>query len=292
MASAADEDRAPTFSTDETPDPTTPLLTREVIEEEIHTVKRTITTEYAQTASPETPTRQRTNRGFSSPLSTPKYHGRHTAAVLTTPLKSERFHATPENKGKYSTPSSVGTQDTPFSTPQMNRFTQAPFTQADRVVTPPMPPLTQPRRMPIPMPSSTQPCTPQTPIHQFLKYYPILHPTELESFMSRYFYVVTVGQDVGIFATWYANPFSFGITANCSRDEANSRITGVTGSSHSKCKNWQDAFQIYSKAYTEGRIRRIPVAGGVFDNPIILDSPNSNGEWNDEYEASATVHNC
>ena len=211
MASAADENRAPTFSTDETPKSTTPLLTREVIEEETHTVKRTITTEYAQTASPETPTRQRANRGFSSPFSTPKYHGQHTAPVLTTPIKSEKFHATPENEGKYSrTPLSVGTQHTPFSTPQTNRFTQAPFTQANRVVTPPMPPLTQPRRMPTPrMPSSTQPRTPQTPIRQFPKYYPISHPTELEPFMSKYFYVVTVGQDVGIFATWYANSFSF-----------------------------------------------------------------------------------
>ena len=208
MTSATDEDLAP----DTALDPVTPLLTRKVIEEEIYTVKRTTTiSRYAETVSPGTPTRRRASLGCSSPPSTPSKHGQRTAAALATPL-SNGFYATPGtqgtpqspgtgNKSKYSrTPSPEATQRTPFSTPQINHFTLAPFTQANRVITSPMP-----RHMLTPpTPSSTRLPPPHPPIHQPLKYYYMPHPTELESFTSKYFYVVTVGQDVGIFATWYA----------------------------------------------------------------------------------------
>lgn len=67
--------------------------------------------------------------------------------------------------------------------------------------------MSQPRHMPNPQLRTT--------VHQTLEYYPIPHPAELESFMSKCFYVVTVSQDVGIFATWYADLFFFSIITDC-----------------------------------------------------------------------------
>jgi len=146
-----------------------------------------IFSKYAETASPnKTPTRKSDDHGFSSPLLSP-----NNCCPATG------------NKGKYSgTPSPIATQPKVFSTP-MNSFTQAPFTQANHITT-----HTSTLKPPF------QPRTPQTPIQQPLKYYPMPHPIELEPFMSRYFYVVTVGQDVGIFSTWYANSLCSGIITN------------------------------------------------------------------------------
>lgn len=125
VESTSDEDQTHLL-TDVAPDPITPLLTRKVIEEEIHTVKRTTTiSEFAPAESPEMPTRRRVNRGFSSPHK----HGQHTAAAFTTPLRGEKFHAVPGtqgapqfpsagNKGKYiRTPPPAATQHTSFSSP-------------------------------------------------------------------------------------------------------------------------------------------------------------------------------
>jgi hypothetical protein len=48
-----------------------------------------------------------------------------------------------------------------------------------------------------------------------------------------------------------------------------------------KFPTWAEALNAYRVAFNEGTLEVIPRAGGPFDNPLILDDPNSDREWED-----------
>lgn len=57
--------------------------------------------------------------------------------------------------------------------------------------------------------------------------------------------------------------------------------SGVSGASQHGCKTFQEAIDIYSKAFNENRIKVLPIRGDIFDNPIVFDDVNSVGEFID-----------
>ncbi|KAI6016133.1 hypothetical protein BKA83DRAFT_69319, partial [Pisolithus microcarpus] len=63
------------------------------------------------------------------------------------------------------------------------------------------------------------------------------------------YYVITVGQEVGIFYTWPD-------VAACTN--------GISGNVHKQCKTFSEALKVYTRMYNKGCVRAIPVPGGPF----------------------------
>ncbi|KAI6006014.1 hypothetical protein EDD15DRAFT_2154387, partial [Pisolithus albus] len=63
------------------------------------------------------------------------------------------------------------------------------------------------------------------------------------------FYVVTVGQEVGIFFSWL---------------DASERVTNVPGAQHKRYRTFKDALRAYTGKYNEGAVRVTPLAGSRF----------------------------
>ncbi|KAI5999605.1 hypothetical protein EDD15DRAFT_2124058, partial [Pisolithus albus] len=72
------------------------------------------------------------------------------------------------------------------------------------------------------------------------------------------FYLVIVGQEVGIFYSW--------------KDTA-LRVLGISGAIYYKCKTFQQALADYTAAYDKGELRAIPSPGGPFW-PAVLRTPS------------------
>ncbi|KAI6153013.1 hypothetical protein BKA82DRAFT_4349386 [Pisolithus tinctorius] len=79
----------------------------------------------------------------------------------------------------------------------------------------------------------------------------IPHPSDVPRPTSppEGFYLVIVGQEVGIFYTW---------------KDAALRVLDVSGAVHYKCKTFQRALADYTAAYNNGELRAIPIPGGPF----------------------------
>ena len=54
-----------------------------------------------------------------------------------------------------------------------------------------------------------------------------------------------------------------------------------------KCSTFHEALALYQKSFNENTIEVVPVAGGPYDNPFVLDDPNSDGEWEDDMPSAS-----
>ncbi|KAI6120248.1 hypothetical protein EDD16DRAFT_1479089 [Pisolithus croceorrhizus] len=82
---------------------------------------------------------------------------------------------------------------------------------------------------------------------------PVLHPTHILLLKSNIavqgYYMITVGQEVGIFYTWLD-------VAVCTN--------GISSNTHKQCKSFSEAIKVYMHMYNKGCVQAIPVPGGPF----------------------------
>ncbi|KAI6018450.1 hypothetical protein BKA83DRAFT_4057836 [Pisolithus microcarpus] len=79
----------------------------------------------------------------------------------------------------------------------------------------------------------------------------IPHPSDVPrpTSMPEGFYLIIVGQEVGIFYTW---------------KDAALRVLEISGAVYYKCKTFQQALADYMAAYNKGELHAIPTPGGPF----------------------------
>ncbi|KAG2337266.1 hypothetical protein BDR05DRAFT_952775 [Suillus weaverae] len=78
------------------------------------------------------------------------------------------------------------------------------------------------------------------------------HPDELYlpvGTQVQGYYVVTVGQEVGIFFQWL---------------DAKVCVDGISGASHTRYDHWADALELYTSHYNMGLLRAVTTVGGLF----------------------------
>ncbi|KAI6094921.1 hypothetical protein EDD17DRAFT_1499922, partial [Pisolithus thermaeus] len=63
------------------------------------------------------------------------------------------------------------------------------------------------------------------------------------------YYVITVGQEVGIFYTW---------------PDVTAHTNGISGNTHKQCKSFSEAIKVYTRMYNKGCVCAVPVPGGPF----------------------------
>ncbi|KAI6125001.1 hypothetical protein EDD16DRAFT_1474488, partial [Pisolithus croceorrhizus] len=82
---------------------------------------------------------------------------------------------------------------------------------------------------------------------------PVPHPTHIllpkSNVAVQGYYVITVGQEVGIFYTWL---------------DVAARTNGISGNTHKQCKSFSEAIKVYTRMYNKGCVRAVPVPGGLF----------------------------
>ncbi|KAI5988438.1 hypothetical protein EDD15DRAFT_2371488 [Pisolithus albus] len=82
---------------------------------------------------------------------------------------------------------------------------------------------------------------------------PIPHPSHIllpkSDTTVHGYYVVTVGQEVGIFYNWPD-------VAACTNN--------ISGNTHKQCKSFSEALKVYTWMYNKGCVRAVPVPGGPF----------------------------
>ncbi|KAI6118304.1 hypothetical protein F5141DRAFT_1061919 [Pisolithus sp. B1] len=82
---------------------------------------------------------------------------------------------------------------------------------------------------------------------------PIPHPTNILLLKSNVavqgYYMITVGQEVGIFYTWLY------VAAH---------TNGISGNTHKQCKSFSKAIKVYMCMDNKGCVRAVPVLGGPF----------------------------
>ena len=102
------------------------------------------------------------------------------------------------------------------------------------------------------------------------------------------YYVITVGQEVGIFYTWYVF-----FTVRCDlvftlhRPEVATRTNDISGNTHKRYSSFSQALNAYEKMYNKGCVRAVPVPGGPFwpfdeqldSDPSRSSSPTSSTEF-------------
>ncbi|KAG2055438.1 hypothetical protein BDR06DRAFT_882466, partial [Suillus hirtellus] len=95
------------------------------------------------------------------------------------------------------------------------------------------------------------------------------------------FYVVTVGQEVGIFYHW----------ANVAE-----RTHFVSGNVQKRYPSFQQALEAYTVHYNEGRVRAVPIPGGPFWPSASPPSPSwsadSDDLWLQVDDLSETISHC
>ncbi|KAG0695696.1 hypothetical protein DFH29DRAFT_813911 [Suillus ampliporus] len=90
-----------------------------------------------------------------------------------------------------------------------------------------------------------------------------LHPPPVGASAQGY-YVVTVGQEVGIFFHWL---------------DCHARVTGITNAAHTRYDHWAEALAVYTRHHRAGLVRAIPTVGGPFwpsvdeENTALFSSP-------------------
>ncbi|KAI6011556.1 hypothetical protein BKA83DRAFT_4131665 [Pisolithus microcarpus] len=82
---------------------------------------------------------------------------------------------------------------------------------------------------------------------------PIPHPSHISLPKSNTavqgYYVIMVGQEVGIFYNWVD------VTA-CTNN--------ISGNTHKQCKSFSEALKVYTQMYNKGCVRAVPIPGGLF----------------------------
>jgi hypothetical protein len=57
------------------------------------------------------------------------------------------------------------------------------------------------------------------------------------------------------------------------RDECQDRVNEVSGACHRRCRTWQQAIDLYSKAYNEKRIKAVPQPGSIYWTTPVAPAP-------------------
>ncbi|KAI5989485.1 hypothetical protein EDD15DRAFT_2151392, partial [Pisolithus albus] len=114
--------------------------------------------------------------------------------------------------------------------------------------------LSPPRTLSSPNPQSTPTLVsprPSAPHASTSRIAVVPHPSDLPRPTStpEGFYLVIVGQEVGIFYTW---------------KDAALRVLEISGAVYYKCRTFQRALANYTAAYNKGELRAIPKPGGPF----------------------------
>ncbi|KAG2132068.1 hypothetical protein DEU56DRAFT_757414 [Suillus clintonianus] len=88
---------------------------------------------------------------------------------------------------------------------------------------------------------------------------PVPHPSELHAPLPSEhpdaYWVVTVGQEVGIFFHWL---------------DVGERTQGISGAIQVRQETWADALRLYTRKYDEGAVEARPHVGGRFWPPHVL----------------------
>ncbi|KAI6027835.1 hypothetical protein BKA83DRAFT_4123722 [Pisolithus microcarpus] len=82
---------------------------------------------------------------------------------------------------------------------------------------------------------------------------PIPHPSRISLPKSNTavqgYYVITVGQEVGIFYNWA---------------DVTACMNNISGNTHKQCKSFSEALKVYTRMYNKGCVRAVPIPGGPF----------------------------
>ncbi|KAG1831133.1 hypothetical protein EV424DRAFT_1374000 [Suillus variegatus] len=93
------------------------------------------------------------------------------------------------------------------------------------------------------------------------------------------FWVVTVGQEVGIFYVWA---------------DVTVRTNYISGNIQKSYPSFQKALEAYTTMYNEGRVRAVPIPGGPFwpSLPSPTSSSTSDDLWSQVEDLSDTMSHC
>ena len=79
------------------------------------------------------------------------------------------------------------------------------------------------------------------------------------------YYVITVGQEVGIFYTWHVSlAVRYHFIYSLYRPEVAARTNNISGNAHKRYTSFSQALYAYEKMYNKGCVRAVPVPGGPF----------------------------
>ncbi|KAI6096083.1 hypothetical protein EDD16DRAFT_1479938 [Pisolithus croceorrhizus] len=90
----------------------------------------------------------------------------------------------------------------------------------------------------------------------------LIHPNDIElpTTPVHEFYVVIVGQELGIFYNW---------------NDAAARVLGISKNIHFKCTSFQEALQCYKDAYYSNEVKCVPNPGKHFLSQTMLYASSS-----------------
>ncbi|EIW77791.1 hypothetical protein CONPUDRAFT_75585 [Coniophora puteana RWD-64-598 SS2] len=194
-------------------------------------VVRTRTTEVTTTESPGHSQTVRTSRTVTTYHSafvpaSPSPHVRRPS-VSTTPASVHSPPGTPRPRSSYESASRIGGHTaSPLA---------APRTPSARRCSSHVPN------------TNTHPPSVPSPTHRTL----IPHPSYFRkpNYHVKRFYVITRGQEVGIYDNWH---------------DVSERTTGMTSNKQSHYSTFEDALAVYTQKYEDGKLEPIPVRGGPF----------------------------
>ncbi|KAG6913130.1 hypothetical protein DXG01_009442 [Tephrocybe rancida] len=96
----------------------------------------------------------------------------------------------------------------------------------------------------------------------------------------RGYYLVSVGQKVGIFFNWYVTLPSAPIRLlNNARNTANSLVVGVYGGAQQEYPSWVKALEAYRHLYRTGLLRALIIVDGPFSKTVELDPEEDLAEY-------------
>ncbi|KAI6019242.1 hypothetical protein BKA83DRAFT_4127189 [Pisolithus microcarpus] len=82
---------------------------------------------------------------------------------------------------------------------------------------------------------------------------PIPHPSRIllpkSNTTVQGYYVIMVGQEVGIFYNWA---------------DVAARMNNISGNTHKQCKSFSEVLKVYTRMYNKGCVRAVPIPGGPF----------------------------
>jgi hypothetical protein len=112
------------------------------------------------------------------------------------------------------------------------------------------------------------------------------------------FWVITVGQEVGIFYHWYkawVRSWAF-VSNNVDNDfraDVAEQTNFISGNIQKSYPSFQKALEAYTIKYSEGRVRAVPTPGGPFWPSLSPPSPSSSDElWAQVEDLSGSIAHC
>ncbi|EIW86027.1 hypothetical protein CONPUDRAFT_148151 [Coniophora puteana RWD-64-598 SS2] len=113
----------------------------------------------------------------------------------------------------------------------------------------PRTPSARSRSFHVPNTNTRPPSVPSVPSHAHRTLIP--HPNYFRkpNYHVKRFYVITRGQEVGIYDNWH---------------DVSERTTGMTSNKQSHYSTFEEALAVYTQKYEDGKLEPIPVRGGPF----------------------------